>query len=1418
MAINLTATAKLNTAPFVAGINRLKTATMGLSTTQSAANAKAVSEVKQQQAARQAASVQRNSTVKQMTALENAAHAQQMSNMRQGLSAQRYLYGDMARMTARAALGLAALPTAAAAAGIAWERSFADVIRTADPAFSESEKSVAKLRQSMVELVQTMPTSWGDVTEIATMANQMGIASTETAAFTEAVAMFAATSGVSAEVAATAFGRLRTIVPAIGSDFMGLADSILKVGVNSVATEAEIINIVTQISSIAGAAAFSDKEMIGLAGAMASVRIPPELSRGVVTRVFGQMSRAVSDGGASLEGFAKIAGMSGREFADSWGREGESGRAFVSFMQGLKELGPAAEAELRGLGITSVRDVPVMLRLANAADSEGVMGNLLTQTINDAENAAGETQRQYTEIAETVASKLKMLGNNLMAFFDAASRSSLGPIGNVLDFLSSGLKDVTNGMDDAHKLFGKFEMPFTNGDLIGWGALAAAAVAGLLAIGSAALKAREALAGLQLLSAATGMGGVADKMKRQWASVPAVIVGGMDKSEKAVRRGSVMMTAHGRQVAAVNRDIARAVDARNASMMRTGRESPADAALTRQAANTRALVVASKEYGVSARSAAGQAALSFSRAGNAVRAAGSMMGAAAGVAFGPWGILAGVAIAAIAGIVSSTRAASTEAGDLAQAIANAGDDTARAVKHLNEIKVGGLFGREVQVFKEGYASLKDMTSAMKELQDLQTKPLLDNPGITGGVAAGLQQGNIQKQKQLAKDYAATVEIIDAAYGELASGGNATQAMKVIRDFTGSSQEMFTMISSPEAKNMANDFEAAFEFAKVDFNAENLERLYKGQLPAVQSALMGVALQAGVTAAEFDSLEGGEVAFAALADSAEKAAAAFINYGAAAQTAGGGVASLTEFTNNLKEQIASQEAWGQNLAELAKFGSQEAVQAFIDGGIELAPYLDGMVKNFKETGGDINAQWKDTMDTVVRSTETSAGLLGPAMTATMGSLRDSIRDAGLADAIAQALDDDQLTTFSRAIEGLGQDTAQQLARGILDKKYTVDQAIDIALASSRPRTIDVKAELDKTAIKNVNDSLQKFAQSEGVAVDVAAELNIESTVGDLRNMLGKPDLLPKIPADLSLVDAYAQYDSMRNYMIANGVDMDLEVHANQAYLRVENFKAYAGNETAMTMLDAMSAPAEGKLWEFVTLADGQIVVAEIDAETGMATGKVKELDTTAEKPTWKTVDAKTGQAQEAIGKIDALAEARKTKNINVTDNGTAASVQTAINSIQGRSVTVTVNKTTVESTVKQADGGVMQYYANGGVRENHIAQIAPAGTMRMWAEPETGGEAYIPLAKSKRLRSTAILEDVANRFGMALTPQNYTKYADGGQYNAQLFSRARYAGATSQRGDSPVDERRDIKMTFVNPVVRDPFKDAWERTQELGVRL
>ncbi|WP_407286422.1 phage tail tape measure protein [Streptomyces sp. BP-8] len=168
----------------------------------------------------------------------------------------------------------------------------------------------------------------------------------------------------------------------------------------------------------------------------------------------------------------------------------------------------------------------------------------------------------------------------------------------------------------------------------------------------------------------------------------------------------------------------------------------------------------------------------------------------------------------------------------------------------------------------------------------------------------------------------------------------------------------------------------------------------------------------------------------------------------------------------------------------------------------------------------------------------------------------------------------------------------------------------------------------------------------------------------------------------------------------------------------------------------------------------------------------------------TVRAPTAQARkelEALGfRIEKVPRSKNVKVIVPTSGArkSADSIQRRIDALRGKSVTVTTRHVTIFDTLRnepattadilrrQADnlrkqaqghaqGAVVDYYADGGIRdgalrprrrEQHVAQIAPAGSWRIWGEPETQGEAYVPLAASKRDRSKAVVEDVVGRFG------------------------------------------------------------------------
>lgn len=77
-------------------------------------------------------------------------------------------------------------------------------------------------------------------------------------------------------------------------------------------------------------------------------------------------------------------------------------------------------------------------------------------------------------------------------------------------------------------------------------------------------------------------------------------------------------------------------------------------------------------------------------------------------------------------------------------------------------------------------------------------------------------------------------------------------------------------------------------------------------------------------------------------------------------------------------------------------------------------------------------------------------------------------------------------------------------------------------------------------------------------------------------------------------------------------------------------------------------------------------------------------------------------------------------------------------------------------------------ARGDIANRHQPQIARGGVTRIWAEPETGGEAYIPLRNdSRRPRAKAILKATASELGM-------TAYDRGGLASAYRQSSASQA--------------------------------------------
>lgn len=230
----------------------------------------------------------------------------------------RYALYDISNSARRAALSLGALVALPIGFSIKYEREFANVIRTNELAGESSRDAREQLLRDLTDIAQASPVSWEDITNIATLAGQLGVAQEVIAQFTETVAKFSATTDLTVDAAATAFGRLDQLVSGVDGQFENLGSAILAVGVDSVATESQIVNVSTQIASMGNLAGLTAPEIVGLSGALASLGIRPELARGTITRLFSRIGQAAATGGEELAEFGRVTGRSADEFTEAW--------------------------------------------------------------------------------------------------------------------------------------------------------------------------------------------------------------------------------------------------------------------------------------------------------------------------------------------------------------------------------------------------------------------------------------------------------------------------------------------------------------------------------------------------------------------------------------------------------------------------------------------------------------------------------------------------------------------------------------------------------------------------------------------------------------------------------------------------------------------------------------------------------------------------------------------------------------------------------------------------------------------------------------------------------------------------------------------------------------------------------------------
>lgn len=478
---------------------------------------------------------------------ETAAYTEMLDRSVQGLANQRYALYDVATT-----FGLISVATLGAAAAVVklggeYEKAFQQVARTTGltgPALEE-------MRHQLIDISTTIPVAFGDIAEIATLGAQLNIANDNLDTFTTTVAQFAATTDVTVNAAAMGFGRLAQLTQTPQENIDRLGSAIYEVGVNSVATESEILAVSQQIATAGNLAGFTNTEVVALASTLASLGVAPEQSRGAIMRVFGDITAAVGEGGDKLRQFAQTSNMTSEAFAAQWRDSPQD--AFNAYIAGLERViktNGDLDTSLKNQGFKNIRDRNVLTRLANNTE-------VYAAALDDTSRAYQENTALSEGAAvanDNLIDKLTVLTNTVKAVMAEVGQSD--ELKTLVDLLTNATKAA---LDFVETPLGKGIAVLVLGAAAFAGAVAALAAgaamgkAALLAIVTALYNSRTATSGatlglraltVELLRSTTAGNAAAGAMARFRASTAAA-GGGLGGMTTAARSTASGMTAAG---------------------------------------------------------------------------------------------------------------------------------------------------------------------------------------------------------------------------------------------------------------------------------------------------------------------------------------------------------------------------------------------------------------------------------------------------------------------------------------------------------------------------------------------------------------------------------------------------------------------------------------------------------------------------------------------------------------------------------------------------------------------------------------------------------------------------------------------------------------------------------------------------------
>ena len=321
-----------------------------------------------------------------------------------------------------------------------------------------TEEEFEHLKDAAIEFSTTHVTTAEDILGIEAIGGQLGIQVENLEAFARTVSNLDIATNMDAEDIATDLGKMATVLGINEKQYDLFGDALVRLGNNMPVMENDIMNLTNRFMGMGKVVGMQPDEMLAWAAAASATGMKAEAAGSSMQRYISKMETAVVSGGEDLEAWAKVAGMSGEEFANLFNEDASS--AMYEFVEGLGEIqksGGSVNQTLMELGINNVRDKQLLEGLANQMANGTAESNTLSEALRMANDA-------YNGLSTDFGNGRIELAGDAMREAEKKSEGFSGAMGKMRNQAKSMLMELAEGaaplVSDLGSLFGDLAKKF----------------------------------------------------------------------------------------------------------------------------------------------------------------------------------------------------------------------------------------------------------------------------------------------------------------------------------------------------------------------------------------------------------------------------------------------------------------------------------------------------------------------------------------------------------------------------------------------------------------------------------------------------------------------------------------------------------------------------------------------------------------------------------------------------------------------------------------------------------------------------------------------------------------------------------------------------------------------------------------------